>query len=69
MKYTRIYQENKYGKELAGYQCEKGYIEIEYDVTLRGAFSKWFTIPAFKGTGKTAVFNTLKEAKRYLENN
>lgn len=69
MKYTKVYQENRYSKELVGYQCEKGYIEIEYDITLRGAYTKWYVISAFRGSDKPSAFNTLKEAKQALENN
>lgn len=57
MKYTRIYE----GGELAGYLCEKGYIEVIYGaISFYGNFQK-----DYKANG--IRFHTLKEAKREIE--
>lgn len=57
MKYSRFYE----GGELAGYQCEKGKIEIHYyDVTPSGNFHKDYIANGIR-------FNTLKEAKKEIE--
>lgn len=70
MKYTRIYENYSYGKELVAYECEKGRIDVHnYDVTASGTFHRDYIIKAFEGTEKASRFDTLKEAKAYLERN
>ena len=59
MKYTKVYE----GGELAGYECEKGKIEIYYyDVKPSGNFHKDYFANGFR-------FSTLKAAKAEIEKN
>ena len=61
MKYQRIYE----GGTLSGYSCKLGTIEVNYhDITPSGNYRKDYRITKF---GKTTVFETLKEAKSWME--
>lgn len=64
MKYKRIYLND----ELIGYKCEKANIEIYwYDITPSGNWHKDYIVPELKKIGKASRFETLKEAKQYIE--
>lgn len=71
MKYTKVYKEFSYGKELVGYQCTKAYIEIECEFkgigSLLGNTKKWYHINELKEKGLASCFDTLKEAKENIE--
>lgn len=65
MTYKRIYHIYADGEKiLEAYECEKGIIEVEYEMTKSGSFSGSFA-PFYRANG--VVFRRLKDAKAWLE--
>lgn len=66
MKYKRIYEKD--GVTLKGYECDKVFIKVEYyDVTSYGNWHKDYVVDELKEKGYASRFETLKEAKEYIE--
>ena len=69
MKYTKVYSkeivESIGRKQLLGYECEKGYIEIEYTCT--GTQCKATGYYATNDRGERYCYLTLREAKQVVE--
>ena len=67
-KYERVYKDLGYGKELVAYKSNDVLIEIyNYDITANGNFHKDYIVPKLKELGYASRFETLKEAKEYIE--
>lgn len=64
----KIYKEYSYGKQLEGYDYNGVVISINYyDVTRRGNWHKDYVVPELKEKGLASRFETLKEAKAYID--